>query len=146
VQQLMIRHNMEVAHRLIYPPGKCENIHGHSMWVTISVFGDVDGDGLMEGIDFGTFKKAMRDHIDSEYDHRLLLDAHDPWTARFGIVKMDDQLPGLRVCPGNPTTENIAGWIGEYTLELMDLPVMIKVMETAVNGFVWRSSDVPTVA
>jgi hypothetical protein len=45
---LTVKHNIEVAHRLSKTPGKCENIHGHSMIVEFSITGAPDKDtGLL---------------------------------------------------------------------------------------------------
>lgn len=103
---LQVRHNIEVAHRLSLLPGKCENIHGHSMWIALEMCGAVDAAGLLGGMEFGAVKRAFRGHLDEWYDHRLLLNAEDP------LAGLD--LPGTRLCAADPTTEHIARWIAEW--------------------------------
>lgn len=131
---LRVRHNIEVAHRLSQLPGKCEAIHGHSMWVTLDLAGDLSATGMVAGLDFGVVKRAFRGHLDGEYDHRLLLNYDDPWA---GI-----QLPGLRRCPADPTTEHIAAWIGAWALDqFTSCPeVQVAVDETHVNAAVWKAT------
>lgn len=118
---IAVKHNIEVAHRLSLLPGKCQNIHGHSMQVELELSGgELDERGIYEGIDFGSFKKTFREHLDAEYDHRLLLNKDDPWVQDLLPLGGDSsiagktQLPGQRLCPGDPTTENIALWIAEW--------------------------------
>lgn len=128
---LAVKHNIEVAHRLSQLEGKCENIHGHSMWVTLRLYGlQFDDNGILGGFNFTDVKKAFRSHLDTTYDHRLLLNEKDPL-----LVRAWDLLPGLRECEGDPTTENIARWIhkwaqGEFGI---DKTIGIEVWETSVN-------------
>lgn len=127
---LRVRHNIEVAHRLSRLPGRCEAIHGHSMWAGLELAGAVNGDGLLEGLDFGEVKRAYRAHLDTEYDHRLLLDDAD------ALAALHPTLPGLRRCPGDPTTEHIAQWIADWaSRQWPQVPrVRVVVNETHVNA------------
>lgn len=131
---IAVRHNIEVAHRLWLLPGKCEQIHGHSMWVRLELTGELDRGGLLDGLDFGAVKRAYREHLDTKYDHRLLLDVDDP-LASVGAVK----LPGLRPTGGQPTTENIARWIAEWSQERFPCAKggRVTVHETHVNEAAW---------
>lgn len=138
MQTLKIRHNMEVAHRLSLTPGKCEQIHGHSMWVVAELEGAVDTHGMLLGMDFGDIKKSFRSALDWEYDHHLLLNEDDPLVIQHGY----EYLPGLRTCSGDPTTENIARWIGEWCREAFHREglarIRIEVWETQVNSATWE--------
>jgi 6-pyruvoyltetrahydropterin/6-carboxytetrahydropterin synthase len=151
-QSITVRHNMEVAHRLFESPGKCENIHGHSMWVELSIAGEVDSHGLLCGLDFGYVKKLFRGHIDEVYDHRVLLNENDPWaqsltrssSTRTTSMVERDHLPGLQKLPADPTTENLARLIGHWALGTFDaegyadiIGFEVNVQETAVNGASW---------
>lgn len=144
---LAVKHNIEVAHRLSLLPGKCENIHGHSMWVTIWIEGELDHNGILEGVSFTDLKKVFRHHLDTQYDHHLLLNIEDPWAQ--GLIKLGQtepamhgvsafrkdaqKLPGLQTTPGDPTTENIALWIANWAKD-EDIPVhAVDVWETSVN-------------
>ena len=132
---LRVRHNIEVAHRLSLLPGKCENIHGHSMWVTLELRGHgIDESDRLDGLDFGAIKKAFRGYLDSTYDHHLLLNGDDP----LGEL----ELPGLRLCDGDPSTENIAYWIAQWArAEFQNTPAFrVQVDETHVNSAVWETN------
>jgi 6-pyruvoyltetrahydropterin/6-carboxytetrahydropterin synthase len=127
---IAVRHNIEVAHRLWALPGKCQQIHGHSMWVRMELAGDLDADGLLGGLDFGVVKSGYRRYLDTFYDHRLLLDLADP-------LATVTTLPGLHTTDGQPTTENIARWVGEWASEKFGLPGRVTVAETHVNEAGW---------
>jgi 6-pyruvoyl-tetrahydropterin synthase len=145
VNTLGVKHNIEVAHRLSLLPGKCENIHGHSMMVTLEFKGgQLDGNGIYEGLNFSDVKKSFRNHLDATYDHRLLLNEQDDFAKYVLInpvdgVKWEEQpwtsLPGLQVMPGDPTTENIAKWIQEWAHQQFgyDKMIAVTVWETMVN-------------
>jgi 6-pyruvoyl-tetrahydropterin synthase len=142
---LTVRHNIEVAHRLYENKGKCEQIHGHSMWVTLKVMGELNPEGFIDGIEFGALKKDFRRFLDTYYDHHVLLNEKDPFASPLLTVARDENgkftrdedevyLPGLFRVSGDPTTENIALWIGEE-MQTLKYPVhSVEVQETAVNG------------
>jgi 6-pyruvoyltetrahydropterin/6-carboxytetrahydropterin synthase len=152
---IAVKHNIEVAHRLFELPGKCENIHGHSMQVTMQLFGPINDKGILGGIEYGDLKHLFRSHLDETYDHRVLLNVEDPWSRPLFLMERDEDsgqfveasrqvfLPGLNSVPGDPTTENIAAWIAhdmEAKLFNPDLPwgkdlytMKVTVWETAVN-------------
>lgn len=125
---ILVRHNMEVAHRLLLLPGKCQNIHGHSMGVELELYGELDDRGLLGGLDFGEVKRAFRAHLDAEYDHRLLLNEADPLVSA--------NLPGASGCPADPTIENIADWIAQWAGEQFEELEggLVTVAETRTNG------------
>lgn len=145
---LFVEHDIQIAHRLIWLPGKCENIHGHSMTVKMTIWGHIDGDGILAGLDFGDVKKVFRSYLDTTFDHHLHLNTQDPWTNDIGwyndqpagaapIIEGPHQLPGLIVWPGDPTTENFAKWIYETMAQrtlLLSLPIRIDIQETKTNG------------
>lgn len=134
-QLIEVRHNIEVAHRLYQTPGKCENIHGHSMWVTLKLCGAVDKNGILEGLNFADVKRKFRGFLDEAFDHHLLLNEEDPWARSFDAAGQKvGQLPGLMITPGDPTTENLARWIGEWAGNEFRLDVTVHVRETHVNA------------
>jgi 6-pyruvoyl-tetrahydropterin synthase len=128
---ITVKHNMEVAHRLFLQPGKCQNIHGHSMQVQLTLYGNVNEEGIFGGVDFSHLKKLFRAYIDGIYDHHLLLNMSDPWARALYTIpreKFEDSaelvdfittpaaqsfLPGVQAFPGDPTTENLSRWIAE---------------------------------
>jgi 6-pyruvoyltetrahydropterin/6-carboxytetrahydropterin synthase len=134
---------IQVAHRLLNMPGKCQNIHGHSMKVTLYITGTVDENGVLGGLDFGVVKKEFRNYLKLTYDHKLLLNENDPWAGDLftqgQVGKVGDvfpyRLPGLQTVPSDPTTENIARWIFEYMAEDFNV-TRVEIQETSTNGVV----------
>lgn len=151
---LFVKHNMEVAHRLFTLPGKCQQIHGHSMQVRLEVHCDMDTNGYAlqsDGtvLEFGDLKKQFRHYIDEVWDHHLHLNENDPLAQPLqhsargaeGQFVLEGQwlgeLPGLMKWPGDPSTENIAHWIREYmTTILPGMSFLIQIDETGTNGVV----------
>src|SRR5215213_10102636 len=87
---LKVKHNIEVAHRLLLLPGKCQNIHGHGMVVTLRIQTQLGEEGYALGpdgttLEFGVIKKHFRNYLDTTWDHHLHLNENDPW-ARILIV------------------------------------------------------------
>jgi len=138
-----VRHNIEVAHRLFESPGKCENIHGHSMWVSLKIYGTVNGQGMLQNhfgkaLEFGQVKHSFRNYLDTQYDHHLLLNRNDPFAGPLGVDIGNihvNFLPGLIAVGGDPTTENLALWIAEWSQNHFAIPTLtVHVSETSVNG------------
>jgi len=142
---IAIKHNIEMAHRLFTTPGKCEQIHGHSMWVTMEFSGSLDDHGFMNGLEYGQIKREYRGFLDTMFDHKLVLNEDDPWTQSMlvyggvGEEAMLGHLPGLQTVPGDPTTENMARWIAEWGVGNWSTQVSsVTVWETAVNMARWE--------
>jgi 6-pyruvoyltetrahydropterin/6-carboxytetrahydropterin synthase len=141
-QTISVKHNIEMAHRLYLTPGKCEQIHGHSWWVTLEMVGIVDDHGLLSGLNFSTIKRLFRRHLDSTYDHQLLLNSNDPWAGKLHIQDTEGwtRLPGLTTFMGDdPTTENLAEAIASWACLEFERPVSISVWETSVNNATWSN-------
>jgi 6-pyruvoyl-tetrahydropterin synthase len=149
LQVIWVKHNMEMAHRLFQTLGKCQAIHGHSWLVTLKLRGEVDDHGLLEGLDFGLVKRLFRGHLDSTFDHHLLLNKDDPFARVINLGDNEEGpfhegLPGLQKFDGDPTTENIARAIGEWAIVAYGLPVAIDVFETKVNMASWPAEGFVT--
>lgn len=134
---------MEMAHRLTQTPGKCENIHGHSWWATLEIGGNVDENGLLGGLDFGTVKSHFRTYLDTHYDHKLILNANDYLAVRQeepALPTGKSRLPGLHTVPVDPTTENLAKIIGQWCRETFGLQFQYRLIlwETSVNCATWE--------
>jgi len=155
---IAVKHNIEVAHRLFELPGKCEQIHGHSMWVTMELQGRLNDKGILGGIEYGALKKVFRGHLDETYDHRLLLNVADPYARPIYMFDVDDfepgervnvdegskqYLPGLQATMGDPTTENLAKWIAHDMYEEMVANDLITAMPRniySIDVTVWETS------
>lgn len=74
-----VRHNFETAHRLpqLGRLSKCFNVHGHTWWAEITVVSEaVDERGLV--VEFGEFKRGVREWVDHYLDHGAVLGRDDP--------------------------------------------------------------------
>lgn len=116
------------GHRLLDYSGKCRHPHGHNGQVEVSIeSGKLDKLGMV--MDFEEIKQKVQKWIDSELDHKMLLNKRDPLVKILKdlgepVVLMDD----------NPTAENIARLIFDYA-RAQSLPVAgVRVWET-VNSF-----------
>ncbi len=75
------------AHQLVEYNGKCENLHGHTYKLRVTLMGEVDKKSGMI-IDFTILKKIVKERIIERLDHTFL----------NNIIEQ-------------PTAENIAIWI-----------------------------------
>jgi 6-pyruvoyltetrahydropterin/6-carboxytetrahydropterin synthase len=144
---LKVRHNIEVAHRLVELPGKCQQIHGHSMWVVVEFYGEVNEHGILLGMDFADVKRRFRAYVDKMYDHRLLLNENDGLLVELRTNDYEAYYPGVNCCPGDPTTENIARWIGQWCVAEFGTVGLYRmrceVWETQVNSATWEAELEP---
>ena len=143
-QRISVRSNVEMAHRLYRTPGKCEQIHGHNWNVTLTLGGAIDVNGLLSGINFTDLKANFRAHLNAYYDHRLLLNASDPFAGDLIPVSRGlgerVTLPGLATIDCEPTTENFARIIGEWAQGQyghVTSALAVVVWETPVNCADW---------
>lgn len=103
------------GHRLLDYEGKCRHLHGHNGRVDIELSGgDLDRRGMLT--DFSDIKRLMKQWIDDNLDHRMILKNDDPaaeWMLAQGepVFTIDE----------NPTAEAIARLIYRQARE-MGLP------------------------
>jgi 6-pyruvoyltetrahydropterin/6-carboxytetrahydropterin synthase len=97
------------GHRLLNYDGKCKYLHGHNGRAVIALEAPtLDERGMV--LDFSDIKRVVSRWIDDTLDHRMLLRRDDP--AVSVLKQMGEPLFLLDV---NPTAENIARLIYEYT-------------------------------
>jgi 6-pyruvoyltetrahydropterin/6-carboxytetrahydropterin synthase len=76
----------DAAHFLTQYYGKCENLHGHTYKLHVTLSGEMQNNGLL--IDFVILKRIVKKHVLDFLDHKNLNDIFE-----------------------NPTSEHIAKWI-----------------------------------
>ena len=141
---ITVAHTFETGHRLPHLTGKCENLHGHSWRAEVTVTSDELDQGTV--VEFGAFKAALREWIDVNLDHGLMLGIDDPLTdllAPYGKVYRF-----VRTTGDWPTVENVAALIAaRATAILATIPhargayvSSVAVNETAVNTATWNWS------
>jgi 6-pyruvoyltetrahydropterin/6-carboxytetrahydropterin synthase len=112
------------GHRLMDYEGKCRHPHGHNGKIEITMKGDkLDKRGMV--MDFEEIKQSVQKWVDSELDHKMLLNKKDP------LVKiLKDMGEPVVVMDANPTAESIARHIYDYA-KSKRLPVVnVRLWET----------------
>jgi 6-pyruvoyltetrahydropterin/6-carboxytetrahydropterin synthase len=84
--------SFDAAHQIVDYNGKCEQLHGHTYRLRVSLKGERAPDGMV--LDFAELKRVVKERVLSRLDHGFLND-------------IDEQ----------STTENIAAWIWEQLEE-----------------------------
>ena len=96
------------GHRLLNYNGKCAHLHGHNARAVITLESvSLDACGMVE--DFSVVKRLVREWLDSEIDHTLLLHKDDPV-----LPVLQAAGERVKVTEENPTAENIARMIFDY--------------------------------
>ncbi|WP_309030777.1 6-pyruvoyl trahydropterin synthase family protein [Streptomyces alfalfae] len=136
-----VRHNFETGHRLPHLPGKCQSLHGHSWWAEVTVEADEMAAGLV--VEFGPLKKALREWIDTNLDHGVMLGPDDPLVPvlRAATTK-------VHVVEGWPTVENVAAMLATVATTALNTLVRapgarvarVHVQETHVNAATWTAA------
>ncbi len=65
------------GHRLMNHPGKCRNLHGHSVKASISIKQEQLNEQAMV-CDFSDIKASVENYVDAHLDHNFLLHKDDP--------------------------------------------------------------------
>ncbi len=69
--ELKVKSKFAGAHQLTMVGRKCENLHGHNWKIEVCVSGEkLNSAGVLA--DFGDIKKAVRQVVDQELDHKFL--------------------------------------------------------------------------
>lgn len=128
-----VERTVEMAHRLILTEGKCNNIHGHSMRFKVTLQGEPDATGKLEGWDLSWIKEQINELLDLRFDHHLILNAEDPFAL------LDPPLPGMIPFRGDPTIENIAKHVHDAVAYALRWECLVEVVETGTNSArYWR--------
>lgn len=100
--QVTKQFSLSYGHRLIKHKGKCERYHGHNGIVEVICEGDALNDNQLL-IDFDVISKALKQWIDDEFDHRMILNEKDEMVEL--LKKKGEKFVSL---PDDPTAEALA--------------------------------------
>lgn len=80
----------DAAHNLTNYHGKCEDLHGHTYKLAVTLDGKVQDNGLV--IDFAVLKKIVNKHVIEKLDHKYLNDIFDNSSVEKVAIWIWDQL------------------------------------------------------
>jgi 6-pyruvoyltetrahydropterin/6-carboxytetrahydropterin synthase len=93
----------DAGHRLSDYVGKCQNIHGHTYRVEVTIKGIVDNSGMI--LDFGKLKEVLKEVVENKFDHKLILKSGDVVNRQIEKVELPETICWVEY---NPTAENMA--------------------------------------
>ncbi len=80
------------AHFLTKYHGKCENMHGHTYRLRVTVSGPVGEEGMV--VDFKELKALVKERVIDRYDHQNLNDFFENPTAELIAMRIWEDLVG----------------------------------------------------
>ena len=115
------------GHRLLDYNGICKHPHGHNAVAEIEVRTEaLDARNMV--VDFSDIKRLVKDWIDRELDHRMILRHDDP------LVKPLQALgEPVYILDSNPTVERIARLVFDVSREQGLAVVRVTVWETPTS-------------
>ncbi|MBU1196212.1 MAG: 6-carboxytetrahydropterin synthase QueD [Proteobacteria bacterium] len=117
--ELKVKTRFAGAHQLTMVGQKCENLHGHNWNVEVCVQGEnLNSAGVLA--DFGDIKKAVRQVVKGELDHKFLNEL--------------EMFEGVQ-----PTSERIAVYIANRVQTLLNENALEKIRVSRVMA--WESED-----
>ncbi|MGD8312682.1 MAG: 6-carboxytetrahydropterin synthase [Gammaproteobacteria bacterium] len=120
------------GHRLLNYSGKCRHLHGHNARAVITLESrTLDERGMVE--DFTELKELVREWLDREIDHTLLLHRDDPV-----LPALQEAGERVRVVGENPTAEVIARMIFEFVADRGYPVTEVSLWETATSCASYR--------
>src|SRR5512137_2857185 len=112
------------GHRLLEYDGICKHPHGHNATAEVEIRTDsLDNRNMV--VDFSDIKRTVKEWIDRELDHKMILRHDDP------LVKPLQELgEPVFIARENPTVEHIAKLIFDFTKDRGFRVVSVRVWET----------------
>ncbi|MCP3875720.1 MAG: 6-carboxytetrahydropterin synthase QueD [Desulfobacteraceae bacterium] len=117
--ELKVKTRFAGAHQLTMVGQKCENLHGHNWHIEVCVAGEkLNSAGVL--VDFGDIKKAVRQVVDGELDHKFLNE----------LEMFNDS---------QPTSERIAVYIAQRVQSYINTGIKENIKVSKVMA--WESDD-----
>jgi 6-pyruvoyltetrahydropterin/6-carboxytetrahydropterin synthase len=99
------------GHRLLEHDGVCKHVHGHNAVAEIEVRAEtLDSRDMV--VDFGDIKRLVKEWIDRELDHRMILRHDDPLVSALQALGEP-----VYLLDSNPTAERIARLLFDVSRE-----------------------------
>jgi 6-pyruvoyltetrahydropterin/6-carboxytetrahydropterin synthase len=120
------------GHRLLNYQGKCQHLHGHNADAVITLESEsLDARGMV--VDFTDIRAVVKEWLDNELDHTLLLSRDDPL-----LPLLQESGERVFVMDDNPTAENIARMIFEFVAQQGFPVVEVSLWETGTSCASYR--------
>lgn len=136
--------SFEMAHALDQHDGKCQNIHGHSYKLSVTIRGNPVNDSFSPKngmvIDFSDLKSIVNKEIIEPLDHGLMLYEKSDLLNYFD-GNSDQQ---IIIKPYNPTCENMVADFAELLEARLPKEVelhSLKLRETKTSYAEWYQDD-----
>jgi 6-pyruvoyltetrahydropterin/6-carboxytetrahydropterin synthase len=139
------RFHFEMAHTLYEYDGLCQNIHGHSYLLEITLIGEPRNepshpkDGIV--MDFGQIKELVKTHIVNRFDHALMVNKLVPEKQKQLLNQTTER---FIVVDFQPTSENMVVYIANILQQHLPSGVnlfSVRLYETATSFAEWFASD-----
>ena len=98
----------DAAHFLPSYNGKCENMHGHTYRLQVTVDGPLDKEGMV--IDFALLKKVVKEKILTKLDHQVINDTIEVASAENISIWIWDQLADSPEFPEDVRLTEVRLW------------------------------------
>ncbi len=123
------------GHRLMNHPGKCRNLHGHSVKASITIKAEqLNEQGMV--CDFSDIKASAEQYIDKELDHNFLLHKDDPI-----IPLLEQQNERFLALEEHPTAEVLAKMIFQHIKNAGFQVEQVALWETASANACYREIE-----
>lgn len=122
--RVVVELSFEAAHRLLGYKGICNNLHGHSYKLLVSVSGDINEMGFV--VDFDVLEKKLKRWISKNWDHSVILNKRDTKLISF-LKRMNFR---YFLLDSNPTAENMAVFLKRVLEKKIGKSVQIVLYET----------------
>ncbi|MFH1857844.1 MAG: 6-carboxytetrahydropterin synthase [Candidatus Omnitrophota bacterium] len=120
------------GHRLLNYDGKCNHFHGHNGKLEIQLEAKkLDPRGMV--LDFQDIKLAIKQWVDENLDHRMILNRKDPLLQ--ALIKAGEPVFTI---DGNPTAEAIAKIIYDHTISQGFPTQEVRLWETESSSASYR--------
>jgi 6-pyruvoyltetrahydropterin/6-carboxytetrahydropterin synthase len=129
--------SFEAAHMLSGYEGQCQNLHGHSYKLQVTLkgcpknsTGESDSEMVM---DFTDLKAIVEDRVISKVDHAVLFSSKKHRREAEEVLLQWAQTYNMRhvVLNGRSTCETIAAWIRSQLVQPLGNNICVRVWETA---------------
>lgn len=138
-------YEFEMAHALWNYDGLCQNIHGHTYKLFVTVVGEPiqNPDDKKNGmvIDFSDLKRIVKDELVDRFDHSLVVYKEAPHEKLLSLKEMYNR---HHVVDFQPTCENLVIHFAQKILPLLPAGIKlknVKLYETSTSYAEWDADD-----